>query len=188
MSRENETLGSVKQLRFRRMAWRRTEGAQLLEFAIMLPVLLVLVVGAADFGAAFIKRDKLANAAREGARIAVVQSPADLTQANPLTVQSVRDAVLSYLNGAGLPATLSGTTPCAVGIFDWTYCLTNSGQIRIERQHVVNVNGTLVLCSRVTVTYPHTWSVAQILRLLVPSSSLSSPVMIPVDAVMKNLT
>lgn len=167
---------------------RRTEGTQLLEFAFMLPLLLVLVIGVADFGAAFVKRDKLANAAREGARIAIVQSPADLTLANPFTVQAIRDAVLSYLNGAGLPATLSGTTPCATGIFDWTYCLTNGGQIRIERQFLVNVAGTLALCSRVTVTYPHTWSIAPILRLLSPSSSLSNAVMIPVDAVMKNLT
>jgi len=167
---------------------RRTDGTQLVEFAFMLPLLLVLVIGVADFGAAFVKRDKLANAAREGARIATVQSPADLSMANPLTVQSVRDAVVSYLNGAGLPATLSGTTPCATGVFSWTYCLTNGGQIRIERQFLVTVGVTLVLCSRVTVTYPHTWTVARILKLLFPSSSLSNSVMIPVNAIMKNLT
>lgn len=168
--------------------WRATDGAQLLEFAFMLPLLLALLVGVVDFGAALVKRDKLANAAREGARIAVVQSTLDLTQPNPLTVQSIRDAVVSYLNSASLPATLSGTSPCGTALFSWTYCLTNGGRVQIERQFLVNVNGTLVLCSRVTVRYPHNWSIGAILKLLAPSSSLSNPIMIPVDATMKNLT
>ena len=171
-----------------RFGWRATEGAQLLEFAFMLPLLLALLVGVVDFGAALVKRDKIANAAREGARIAIVQSTLDLAQPNPLTVQAIRNSVVSYLNGAGLPATLTGTAPCGTGLFSWTYCLTNGGRVQIERQFIVNVNGTLVLCSRVTVRYPHNWSIGAILKLLAPSSNLSNPIMIPVDATMKNLT
>jgi len=146
----------------------------------------VLAVGLADFGAAFVVRDKLANAARDGARIAVSQSTADLTQPNPLTVQAVRDAVVNYLNNAGIQATLSGTSPCATGAFSWTYCLTNGGQIRIERQFLVNVGGTLVLSSRVTVSYPYSWTFAQVIRLLVPSSSYPSSFMISTESVMRN--
>lgn len=174
--------------RLRRRARGGEEGVQLLEFAFVLPVLLVLVVGVADFGAALIRRDKLTNAAREGARIAIGLSPADLLQANPDTVQSVRDAVVNYLNNAGVPATLSGTAPCATALFSWTYCLSNGGQIRIERQRVVNVAGTNVLCSQVRVTYPHTWTIGRVLLLIAPSSSIPATVMIPGDALMKNLT
>ena len=162
------------------------EAAQLVEFALMLPLLVVLAVGLADFGAAFVVRDKLANAARDGARIAISQSTADLTQPNPLTVQAVRDAVVSYLNNAGVQATLSSASPCATGTFSWTYCLSNGGRIRIERQFLVNVGGTLILSSRVTVSYPYSWTFARVIGLLVPSSSYPSSFMISTESVMRN--
>ena len=54
----------------RRAILRGCEGAQLLEFALVLPLLVVLVIGVSDFGGAYTLKDKLANAAREGARIA----------------------------------------------------------------------------------------------------------------------
>lgn len=45
-----------------------------MEFAIILPVLLLLVAGIVDFGRAFFTEIQLANAAREGARAAVVST------------------------------------------------------------------------------------------------------------------
>ncbi len=41
-------------------------GSQLLEFAVALPLLVVLVVGIFDFGEAFNVKQKLSNMAREG--------------------------------------------------------------------------------------------------------------------------
>jgi hypothetical protein len=50
-------------------------GVALIEFAFVLPILLVLAMGMLDFGRAFHMKSLLDQAAREGARIAVVTSP-----------------------------------------------------------------------------------------------------------------
>ena len=50
-------------------------GVALIEFAFVLPILLVLAMGMLDFGRAFHTKSLLDQAAREGARIAVVTSP-----------------------------------------------------------------------------------------------------------------
>lgn len=52
--------------------WRSDEGAQLVEFALVLPLLLLVVLGIAEFGFVFQRYEVLTNAAREGARIAVL--------------------------------------------------------------------------------------------------------------------
>lgn len=57
-------------------ARRRAEaGTALIEFALVLPILLVLAMGMLDFGRAFHMKGLLDQAAREGARIAVVTTP-----------------------------------------------------------------------------------------------------------------
>ena len=55
---------------------RRSEsGVALIEFAFVLPILLVLAMGMLDFGRAFHMKSLLDQAAREGARVAVVTTP-----------------------------------------------------------------------------------------------------------------
>ena len=167
--------------------WRLADGAQLLEFTLMLPLLVVLAVAVADFGAAFALRDKLMNAAREGARIGISQPTADLTLSNPGTVEALRDAVVNYLNNAGVPTSLTSTNPCATAAFSWTYCFTNGGQIQIDRQYVFLVNGTLALSTRVTLFSPYSWMLGRAVQLLVPSSSLANAFTISAQSVMQNL-
>ena len=55
-------------LRFRREA----RGYQLVEFALLLPFLLMIVTGTIDFGRAFFSWNIITNGAREGARTAAV--------------------------------------------------------------------------------------------------------------------
>ncbi|MFQ6030698.1 MAG: hypothetical protein ACE5Q6_24775, partial [Dehalococcoidia bacterium] len=136
----------------------------------------------------------LTNAARVGARISISQPDADLTLSNPGTVQATRDAVVTYLNNSNLPATLSSTSPCASGPFTWTYCLNeadgsgNPGQIKIDRPFVfLDSSGTNILSSKITVTYPFSWSFAQIIQLLVPGASYATSFMISSDAIMEDL-
>jgi len=50
-------------------------GVALVEFAFVLPILLVLAMGMLDFGRAFHTKSLLDQAAREGARVAVITSP-----------------------------------------------------------------------------------------------------------------
>ena len=53
---------------------RQESGQALVEFALVLPVLILLVVGIIDFGFAFNSWNTTQNAAREGARIAAVSN------------------------------------------------------------------------------------------------------------------
>jgi Flp pilus assembly protein TadG len=76
---------------------RRESGQSLVEFAIVLPILLALLVGIFEFGVAWNRKQVLTNAAREGARRAVLpgSTPAD-------TVDAVVD---TYLTSAGITPT-----------------------------------------------------------------------------------
>jgi Flp pilus assembly protein TadG len=51
---------------------RGERGAALVEFALALPLLLVIIAGIVDFGFAFQRYEVVTNAAREGARMAVL--------------------------------------------------------------------------------------------------------------------
>lgn len=56
--------------------WRDTDAGQsLVEFAMILPLMLVLLFGLVDFGRAFYSWLVITNAAREGARVGAVQQP-----------------------------------------------------------------------------------------------------------------
>jgi len=55
--------------------WRSSEGQALVEFAIVLPVLLILLVGLAEFARAWNTRQILTDAAREALRSSVVANP-----------------------------------------------------------------------------------------------------------------
>lgn len=52
-------------------------GAALVEFAIILPVMLIILLGIIDLGRVFYTYEALANAAREGARRCALYSPCD---------------------------------------------------------------------------------------------------------------
>ena len=87
------------------------EGAEILEFAISLPLLLVVAVGVFDFGSAFTVKQKVGNVALQGARFASNQPTNDLSLVGacgaPASICSVRDVVesnlvASRLNDCGL--------------------------------------------------------------------------------------
>ena len=56
----------------RRRRLRSERGAELVEFALILPLLLFIILGLVDFGFMFQRFEVVTNAAREGARIAVL--------------------------------------------------------------------------------------------------------------------
>ena len=70
-------------------------GVALIEAAFVLPLLLVLAMGMLDFGRAFHTKSVLDQAAREGARIAVVTSP---------DLDLVTDKVNAVLASSGVTA------------------------------------------------------------------------------------
>jgi hypothetical protein len=76
--------------------WTRDDerGAVLIEFALVLPLLLLLVVGMFDLGFAFQRYQAVTNAAREGARMAVLPG---------YTTDDIRSRVTEYLRASGVP-------------------------------------------------------------------------------------
>ena len=169
-----------------------TEAAQLIELAFVFPFLLVLVVGIADFGAAYNLKQKLNNAAREGARIAIDQKTIDLSQPQPLSIQAVAEAVVNYLDGENLDTSLIDLAqPCAADtVFKvWAYCQSGTSDqvLVIERNVIVTGPAGVIISTRVTLNYPYSWSFSQIIRLMVPSASYSDSFTISSDAVMGNL-
>jgi Flp pilus assembly protein TadG len=71
---------------------RRRRGATLLEFALVVPVLMLILLGIMEFGWLTHNQLVVANAAREGARLAAVGKPTAtiqariINQAKPVTV------------------------------------------------------------------------------------------------------
>jgi Flp pilus assembly protein TadG len=82
------------------MRWNRKArgelGQALVEMALVLPVLLLLLLGILEFGRAWYTKQVITDAAREGARLAVVQNN-DIDQAD------VKAAVATALSRAGIP-------------------------------------------------------------------------------------
>ena len=87
----------------RRASWSAQDGAALIEFAIVLPLMLLVLFGMIDFGLLFQRYQVVTNAAREGARIAVLPSYGD---------DDVEARVTQFLTAAGLTEPLlSPSTP-----------------------------------------------------------------------------
>ncbi|MEJ5364656.1 MAG: TadE/TadG family type IV pilus assembly protein [Desulfosoma sp.] len=71
---------------------RRRDGASAVEFAIVLPLLLILVFGIIEFSIALYDKAVITNASREGARAGI------LWDINPRTLQSITNIVTARVN------------------------------------------------------------------------------------------
>jgi len=76
-----------------RNPWSAEDGAELVEFAVVAPVMLLVLLGIIDFGLLFQRYQVITNAAREGARIAVLPG---------YTADDVETRVEQFLTAAGL--------------------------------------------------------------------------------------
>lgn len=84
-------------------------GAVLVEFAVTLPLLLLVLVGILDFGFVFQQYEVMTNAAREGARMAVLPGYGE---------SDVQNRVAAYLSNAGIsgaPTTSVTATQISLG-------------------------------------------------------------------------
>jgi Flp pilus assembly protein TadG len=109
---------------------RCESGAELVEFALVLPLLLVLIAGITDFTMLFQSYEVTTNAAREGARLAVLPGYAFNNYA------TVRTRVANYLAAGG-----------AVGSFQ-----TNVAPVTLTLGNGFQASGV-----QVTVTYTHSF-------------------------------
>ena len=87
---------------------RRREGQSLIEFALVLPLLLILVFGIIDFSIGLYDKAVVTNASREGARAGIVYrspvlSSGDLTTAVTAVVQNYCSTYLVTFGAAASP-------------------------------------------------------------------------------------
>jgi len=86
-------------------------GAAAVEFAIVLPLFLVLVLGTIDFGYFFFVTEVMTNAAREGARAGSV---ADASVRDPYADAS--KVAGDYIKAAGLQTRVKKVDPVSTGV------------------------------------------------------------------------
>ena len=144
-----------------RRTWRNERGAAIIETAMTLPLLLLVSVGIIEFGRLYQTYQVMTNAAREGARIAVLPS---------LPSGGVDTRVRQYLQSGGL------NSDSTVGV-------------TVTPMNVSLGSGGTASGSKVTVTYPFTFMVLQpIAQLVVSGATAGAPITLETAATMRNET
>ncbi|HXY12953.1 MAG TPA: TadE/TadG family type IV pilus assembly protein [Terriglobales bacterium] len=182
-------------------------GAAIVEFAVALPLLIVLVVGIFDFGGAFNLKQELSNAVREAARFGAGQPTNDLCTScgAPPSVDAIRYLTDSYLRAAGInDCGLNGAAVPASGP-PWIYTAAGNGcpgtlTLTISRDAagglptpscsltLSNYGGitAYAACTKVSVLYPYQWHFNNVLQLISSGTSFLLST-IPANATVANL-
>ena len=188
---------------------REDRAAQILEFALALPLLVLFVVGIFDFSGAFTLKQKLTNVARDAARAAAADPAADLTAPQTAVPISVSDAVqivdnyliANNLNDCGLSSTTSGSSGLT-----WTYTATTGCPapgltLTVNRGYYFAASNTgrpasldcapqaagaatAVISTCVSIQYPYQWRFGRVANLL--SSATTLPTQVSAAAVAMN--
>jgi Flp pilus assembly protein TadG len=154
-------------------------GQATVEMAVVIPILLVLLIGAADFGVTFNAAAGLPPAAREGARHGAWWSSASLT--NPYAndtaiVGAVSDNLAkSYGSGLSVIAAPSGVHSCPTGPLPNSNFPSTNATVWVYVCYNNTVNNTAIAPGQpITVTITEVSSVVQLLQPLVPQFHLSA--------------
>lgn len=93
------------------MKKQNERGAVAAEFAILLPVLLLIVFGTIEFGMMMYGREVVTNATREGARYGIIAQTPAVTSGQMITLAT------NYLTGTGVnPASVTFSAPACCGV------------------------------------------------------------------------
>jgi Flp pilus assembly protein TadG len=134
-------------------------GQALMETAVTLPIILLVSIGIFEFGRAYQTWQVLTNAAREGARVAVLPGVNDA---------AVTARVQEYLTD-GLIANPA------------------SADIDVTRDNEINIGAGTASASRVTVNYPYQFMVLEpVAQLINPSTTVGAPLTMSATSLMRN--
>jgi len=100
-------------------------GAVAAEFALLLPLLLIILFGIIEFGMMMYGREIVTNAAREGARAGIVQGPPKRTAGEITTI------IDNYLTGTGVNPADVQLVPTGAG-------LTNPNTLTVSGTYFYN--------------------------------------------------
>jgi Flp pilus assembly protein TadG len=143
-------------------ARRRGErGSVLLEMAMTLPLLLLVTVAIFELGRAYQTQQIITNAAREGARLAVLP---DASTAN------IETRVRQYLTQGQLTD-------------------VDNASVTVDTTATIPMGGATVSASVVTVSYPFQFIVlGPVARLVVSDSTMGAPIVLTAASEMRNET
>jgi Flp pilus assembly protein TadG len=179
---------------------RESSGSQIAEFAVALPLLLVMVVGIFDFGNAYNIKQKITNIAREATRMGASEPTSDLTNPTPTSILAIRDMVSSALQSSKLPDCGLGTTAAtpAGGATPWKWTFTTScgsaGNLvlSVDRGYVFTStltaggNSVKMINTQVTLLYPYQWQFNRIVTVMLPTAIYPGTTQISVASMMAN--
>ena len=157
-----------------RCSWTDERASQIVEFALSLPLLVLFVVGIFDFSGAVSLKQKLTNAAREGARVAAADPANDLGNATvPASVADAFQVVDNYLVSENIaPCGISVGTFTATGL-TWVFTATGSPcgataalVLTINRGCIQKVNAVNLVGTCVTIQYPYKWQFGSVSSLV----------------------
>jgi Flp pilus assembly protein TadG len=101
-------------------------GAELIEVALTLPLLMLVLLGIIEFGFVFQQYEVITNAAREGARVAVLPS---------YSTDDAKTRINNYLDASGLKS--------------------SSATVNVAAQTAVAIGTNCMVPMQATVSYPH---------------------------------
>jgi Flp pilus assembly protein TadG len=151
--------GTDSSARRRRPRLGSERGQAILEIAITLPLILLVCVSIFEFGRVYQTVQVLSNAAREGARVAILPeaTPADVTA-----------RVNQYLHAGQLGNATNAT-------------------VAVNQNIQISIGATNASASKVTVNYPFSFMVLNpVARLIVHSSNVGAPITLAATAEMRN--
>lgn len=181
-----------------------SDASSLVEFAISLPLLVVLVVGIFDFGGAFNTKQELNNAAREGARYGASQPTYDLGNTPSVSVDAIRFLVDSYLQASRInDCGLSGIAQPAGVALQWKYTASGNGcvgtltliitrgfpncTLQATGYGAPNPINPYIPCTQVSISYPYQWMFNSVIQLIVPGANYQPLIQIQTDATAVNM-
>jgi Flp pilus assembly protein TadG len=191
-----------------RTAWADENAAQIVEFAVALPLLVLFVVGIFDFSAAYTLKQKLTNVARETARVSAADPSNDLANATPASISDAFWVMDNYLlankiNDCGIgPSSVTHSSPSTV----WTFSAAGNGCVGtglvviVNRGYYFPSNSTqpaglncaaqspgsqaAIIATCVSVQYAYQWRFGRVARLL--GSAITLPTTLTATAVAMN--
>lgn len=192
--------------------WCDDRAAQLVEFAVALPLLVLFVVGIFDFSNAFTFKQKLTNIARDAARVAAADPANDLQSPGaPASVIDAFQVVDNYLVANNISDCSILTAPPSKTGLTWTYnattnCPPGGLTIIINRGYYfaaaaaaqpANVNcqsqplgggptQTAVIGTCVSIQYAYEWRFGRIASVLGANTVLPSTIAVAAVAMNEN--
>jgi Flp pilus assembly protein TadG len=171
-------------------------GQAILEFAITLPLLVVFVVGIYDFSGAFNEKQKIEQAAHEGAILAGAQPMSDIqvSNTNPTSLLPVVTAIVNSLTASGVVTGACAPPGAVTGGPNLTWRYTVLGcpgklVITINRGWeggVGSAGSPASLGTVVTVVYPYTWRFNSVIQSLIPGAAYAATTQLTESATVHN--